>query len=87
MTFENDLENNTNASVEEPPIQDEQTPLLDDISATSAEGDGQDEQPKPPKREISWYLWRMFWFLTTSLVLAVFIKGWIDAGSDVDVSF
>lgn len=33
-----------------------------------------------------WFLWRLFWVLGVALVFFVFIRGWIGAGGDVDVS-
>ncbi|EPE10534.1 mitochondrial carrier protein [Ophiostoma piceae UAMH 11346] len=35
----------------------------------------------------SWYAWRAFWALLGASVLVVFIKGWVDAGGDVDFNF
>ncbi|KAL5092352.1 hypothetical protein Trisim1_001608 [Trichoderma cf. simile WF8] len=59
---------------------DENTPLL--------VGE-QSEQPrlepqKNDKKPTSWYLWRIFWVILAALVLAVFIKGWVDADGDVN---
>jgi len=49
----------------------------------------EDDDPKaePGPKKLSWYLWRLFWILVVALIASLFIKGWIDAGSDVDVSF
>jgi uncharacterized membrane protein YraQ (UPF0718 family) len=77
MAAGSDAENQTNI--------DEQTPLLDDHQS--------DQQPDQPvenskggsEKNASWYIWRIFWAIVAALVLAVFIKGWIDAGGDVDV--
>lgn len=72
-----------------PPQYSEQTPLL----ASQAE-DGRDEHEQaallePPQNEArrtrSWWFWRVLWAVLAALLLAVFIKGWIDA-EDVDVS-
>jgi hypothetical protein len=41
------------------------------------------EPPRQPRTK-SWYIWRLFWFVVVALVLAFFIKGWIEA-DDVDV--
>ena len=63
---------------------DEETPLLINDELT-----GEEQEPDPKKPEptpASWYLWRIFWVIVGALILAVFIKGWIDAGSDVNVS-
>lgn len=67
----------------------EETPLL-----AAAHDEGRDEHEQaalldPPqdesKRTKSWWFWRILWTVLGALVLAVFIKGWIDA-KDVDVS-
>lgn len=72
-----------------PPQSTEQTPLL----ASQVE-DGRDEHEEaallePPqnesKRTKGWWFWRVLWAVLAALLLAVFIKGWIDA-EDVDVS-
>jgi hypothetical protein len=63
---------------------DEETPLLNGGGELTNEE--QEEDPKEPEPNwTSWWLWRIFWFIIATLVLAVFIKGWIDAGSDVNV--
>jgi hypothetical protein len=61
----------------------EETPLIGEHQPENS-GDSTDE----PKSELqaSWYIWRVLWALLAALILAVFIKGWIDAGSDVNVS-
>lgn len=43
-----------------------------------------DEEEKP-KRTTGWWLWRGFWAVLAIFVLAVFIKGWVDA-KDTNVS-
>ncbi|KAF5976039.1 hypothetical protein FCOIX_7293 [Fusarium coicis] len=59
----------------------EQTPLLaDQPSPEINEADNEpDAEPTPEKRPRSWYAWRIFWAVLATVVLAVFIKGWIDA--------
>ncbi|RFU28162.1 hypothetical protein B7463_g8171, partial [Scytalidium lignicola] len=66
--------------VENQPSIDEETPLLVD----QQESDQSSEQieSKQPS-QLSWYAWRMFWGIIATVGLALFIKGWIDAG-DVD---
>jgi len=44
---------------------------------------GEEDVPEK-ERKASWYIWRGFWFVLAALFLALFIKGWIDAGGDVD---
>jgi hypothetical protein len=36
-------------------------------------------EPPPQRRSKWWYAWRIFWVILGALVLALFIKGWIDA--------
>lgn len=72
MAHEGDLESQTNHH--------EETPLLSEEQL-----DQQVDQKEPQKRRGSWYLWRIFWAVVAIVVSTVFIKGWIDAGSDVDV--
>lgn len=67
----------------------ETTPLL---ASRAEEGENQHEEAQllePPqseaKRTKSWWFWRILWAVLAILVLAVFIKGWIDA-DDVEVS-
>lgn len=40
-------------------------------------------QESPRQRTKSWWFWRILWTVLGALVLAVFIKGWVDA-KDVD---
>jgi hypothetical protein len=67
--------------VETPRTYDEETPLLSDDHASDAPSDIKKERGKT----VGWYLWRGFWVIVAALVLAFFIKGWVDAGGDVDV--
>lgn len=62
---------------------DEQTPLLVDPESDEEVQDKKGDEPRP----VSWYIWRAFWAIIASIVLGIFIKGWIDAGSDVNVRF
>ena len=62
----------------------EETPLLN--GGAELTNEEQEEDPKEPEpSRVSWWLWRLLWFIVAALILAVFIKGWIDAGSDVNV--
>ncbi len=65
----------------------EGTPLLVNINESGEEQVNEEEEEPKQVTTASWYIWRMFWFIVTALVLALFIKGWIDAGSDVNVGF
>lgn len=59
----------------------ESTPLLVGEQSVQSHPEQQEDQ----KRSARWYLWRIFWVIAAALVLAVFIKGWIDADGDVNV--
>lgn len=63
-------DNGANEGIQNP----EQVPLIT----------GQDGKEKKG-RTTSWWLWRAFWAVLAIFVLAVFIKGWIDA-KDTNVS-
>ncbi|KAF3762695.1 mitochondrial carrier [Cryphonectria parasitica EP155] len=70
-----------------PPPDTEETPLL----ASQADEDRDEHQEaallEPPQNETrrtkSWWFWRILWAVVAALILAVFIKGWVDA-KDVD---
>lgn len=69
-------------------IHNEQTPLLNDHQSDhqSVETEPEPEpEPEQKVRRASWYVWRAFWTIVAALLLAAFIKGWVDAGGDVDV--
>ena len=67
-------------------IHNEQTPLLNDHQSDH-QSDETEPEPEPEQkvRRASWYVWRAFWTIAAALVLAAFIKGWVDSGGDVDV--
>lgn len=76
------------ASAPSPPPYTEETPLL---ASQAEEGRNEHEEAallEPPQSETrrtkSWWFWRILWTLLAALVLAVFIKGWVDA-KDVEV--
>ena len=67
---------------------DEHTPLLHNLRQPSAEsGEGQpgaiQEEAPPPARR--YYAWHVVWVVAAALLAVVFVKGWIDAGADVNV--
>jgi len=70
---------------------DERAPLLGNESARhDAEAQDINDEASPGEpaavaRNWQWYAWRGFWAVLAILVLAVFIKGWVDS-EDVDVS-
>ncbi len=63
---------------------DEATPLINGGAELTNEEQEEDSKEPEPSRA-SWWLWRLLWFIVAALLLTVFIKGWIDAGSDVNV--
>lgn len=65
----------------------EQTALLGDHESGHESEAASEDEPKPEGRRASWYLWRLFWVVVTAVTLGVFIKGWVDAGGDVEVRF
>jgi hypothetical protein len=74
MTRENDVETQAGHT--------ESTPLLVGEQSVQSHPEQQDNEKRPAR----WYLWRIFWAVAVALVLVVFIKGWIDADGDVNVS-
>ncbi|KAH8601825.1 mitochondrial carrier domain-containing protein [Bisporella sp. PMI_857] len=77
MTHNDDIDAENRRNIES----NEETPLLTDRQSD----DGQDGIEGEEKQRIaSWYIWRIFWVIVFGLVLAVFVKGWVDAGGDVD---
>ncbi|CAK7274739.1 hypothetical protein SEPCBS119000_006327 [Sporothrix epigloea] len=74
---------------------DEETPLLRPaelapipadapaVKDADDDDDADNDQRRQPPRPVSWYLWRGVWTLTAALVLGLFVKGWVDAGGDV----
>lgn len=71
----------------------EHTPLLGESTDAAGSNDDnnasdttkQDIAPEPKTK--SWYAWRVFWTLLGAGILFIFIKGWVDAGGDVDFNF
>ena len=68
---------------------DEETPLLANESAypdSSSEGSSEGSDDEPQERAPSWYIWRVLWLLAGLLIVALFVKGWVDADGDVEAS-
>ncbi|KAH7304310.1 mitochondrial carrier domain-containing protein [Stachybotrys elegans] len=66
----------------------EQTPLLGHGPPYEGEPEGDKIQKDEGRlNRVRWYLWRITWIIIFGLLLAVFIKGWVDAGSDVNFDF
>lgn len=75
---------------------DEETPLLgpetgdgairadNNSNAPAKDDDVTGDAPPSQPRPTSWYVWRAVSTLAAALILFVFIKGWVDAGGDVD---
>ena len=66
--------------VENQPSSHEQTPLLHEVQSDQP-SNLSDHENKRTRR----YAWRIFWTIAAAFVVVIFVKGWIDAGSDVDV--
>jgi hypothetical protein len=69
---------------------DERAPLLahEAVRYDAAASPGEDDLPSEPQKATSktWqYVWRAFWLVVAILIIAVFVKGWMDA-DDVNVS-
>ncbi len=77
MTTHTDVENQRPAYTEE-------TPLLNEENHEAPE---QAEDVPSPTRRYASYPLKLLAALIAIGVTTLFIKGWIDAGSDVDVSF
>lgn len=83
MAFRPDVEANTKP--------DERAPLLAnessrrDVETQSVNDEAEPDKPAAVARNWQWYAWRGFWAVLAILVVAVFIKGWVDS-EDVDVS-
>ncbi|PBP18153.1 mitochondrial carrier protein [Diplocarpon rosae] len=65
----------------------EQTALLGDHQSGCQSITSKNEPKLERRRRVRWWLWRFFWFIVAALILAVFIKGWVDAGGDVKFDF
>jgi hypothetical protein len=76
MALESDAENQTNIT------SNEQTPLLADQHSG---GQPEPDEVGQEKKQARWYVWRILWAILAVVVLVIFIKGWVDAGGDVDV--
>lgn len=69
----------------------EETPLLISQSdhqqpESNSEIAEDTEQNEGSRYTRSYFAWRIFWAIATITVTVVFVKAWIDAGSDVNVS-
>lgn len=83
MAAQDDTENqNTNVDVNV----NEETPLLvERQEGIEGEEEVDEDEEEKPTSHVRWYAWRVFWGLVIVVVIAVFVKGWIDAGGDVQV--
>lgn len=77
--------------VESGPAVNERAPLLgqqrpeEPNTASSEESDEEIPKPQSEASRRREYGWRGFWIVVAILIVAVFVKGWIEA-DDVDVS-
>lgn len=65
---------------ENPIITNEHTPLLDANHADLQLG-----QSEQKHNWATWYIRRIAFAIVAALILGIFVKGWIDAGGNVDV--
>ncbi|KAH6655196.1 mitochondrial carrier domain-containing protein [Truncatella angustata] len=94
MAHQDDVERASAKTTERTPLLQEVRPIpIDDDQASEStlRDDRQSPhneheeaallEPQPRKeRTKRWYIWRAFWVVLGALVLALFIKGWVDAG-------
>lgn len=73
MARESDIENQNN--------QHEETPLL----SNEQSGQQYEHNVEPQTKRSIRIGWRISWAILGVVALTIFIKGWIDAGSDVKV--
>ena len=75
--------------LEATPTPDERAPLLAHANerhgSNTSENDGSSPEERQTRSEKWQYAWKGFWIVFAILVIAVFVKGWIDA-DDVNVS-
>lgn len=89
MSHDEDVERASSKHTERTPLLENVDPQpIDDDYQASRDGreSQQDEheqaallEPQPKPRTKWWYIWRAFWVILGALILALFIKGWIDA--------
>lgn len=62
---------------------DEESPLLgEQVNEGEAAADPETSAKKSRAR---WYIKIIIWIIIAAAIAAVFIKGWVDAGGDVEV--
>lgn len=76
MALEDDSANAHQTSTEQSPLLGHPSPALEEDARSEASEAPPPENAKRPK---SWYAWRIFWAVVVAIVIAVFVKGWIDA--------
>lgn len=91
-TTDDDIESGGGQS-ETTTIDNEETPLLvsqgDDGHRPGCYNETveETEQNETSRYTRSYFAWRILWAVAAITVTAVFVKAWIDAGADVNVSF
>lgn len=74
MSERNESESFREPSEHSPLLRPEQ-PQPEHSESASPSSDEASQQ----RRSKGWYAWRIFWLLVLAVVIAVFVKGWIDA--------
>lgn len=82
MAARNDLENGSTPEEREPLLGPQQAG--DNVVASSAEEDVTSKYRSEASKRRE-YGWRGFWIVVVILIIAAFVKGWIEA-DDIDVS-
>lgn len=85
MSAPPDLEGRPRSNEQTPLLAEQQPAVANEHEAAALlepQGDGNEEGKRGG--QVGWWLWRIFWVLLAAAILAVFIKGWIDA-RDTDV--
>lgn len=86
MALESDPERAHQRATEQTPLLTEQEPVPIEEDEEEEEVHSEPAEETPKKRSKSWYAWRIFWAIIAALIIAVFVKGWIDA-DDTEVCF
>ncbi|KAG9242653.1 mitochondrial carrier domain-containing protein [Calycina marina] len=81
MAHEEEIETESQSPLRSGSTADEETPLLGSQDSTEVETD---DEVEVKRRPTSWWVWRGLWVIIATSVLALFIKGWVDAGGDID---
>lgn len=65
-------------------IDDPSSQIVEESDSHDETEEALEDEPGSHPRTKIWWLWRILWFIVAAIAIAVFVKGWIDAG-DTDV--